>query len=150
MMQSHSEGAQKWNLELSKLIRSTPEAAYQTLTDPVQVSQWFTTQAQADLSPGGRYSNADGNQGEFLVLEASKRVMFTLDNPAHCPGTQVEVAFMPTGVGEVEARLVHLLLKTEKDVEDMRTGWGWALASFKSYLEKGKPVPYEQWLKKQG
>ncbi|OGO61774.1 MAG: hypothetical protein A2032_00710 [Chloroflexi bacterium RBG_19FT_COMBO_49_13] len=63
---------------------------------------------------------------------------------------QVEVTFLPVGEGEVEAHLDHSLLKTEKDMEDMQTDWSWALASFKAYLEPGKPVPCEERLKEEG
>jgi hypothetical protein len=45
--------------------------------------------------------------------------------------------------------LIHSELASEKDKQDMQGGWSWALASLKSYLETGKPVSYEEWLKSQ-
>jgi uncharacterized protein YndB with AHSA1/START domain len=138
------------SLELVKIIASTPAETYLRFTDPVHVSRWFTTRAQADLRPGGRYSNADGDQGEYLELEPPHRVKFTWDNPAHCPGTQVEVTFSPTAGDKVKVVLIHALLKSSDDLEDMRKGWSWALESLKSYLETGKPIQYEEWLKRSG
>lgn len=36
-------------------------------------------------------------------------------------------------------------LENEKQIEEMKTGWRWALSSLKSYLETDKPVSYNDW-----
>jgi uncharacterized protein YndB with AHSA1/START domain len=132
-----------------RLIAADRKTAYDAFTDPGQMSIWFTTQAKADLRVGGSYENADGDSGEFRVLEPPSRVQFTWENAKHCPGTMVDVTFSETSEGQTIVRLEHSLLKSEADASDMRGGWSWALDSFKSYLETGQPISHEDWLNNQ-
>ena len=122
------------------------EAAFAAFTEPEELTAWFTTEAQADLRPGGRYRNADGDQGEFLIVEPPERVRFTWDNPEHCPGTVVDVAFESRGPDKSVIRLVHHDLSTREHYDDMNSGWSWAMDSFKAYLETGHPISYQTWL----
>jgi uncharacterized protein YndB with AHSA1/START domain/uncharacterized damage-inducible protein DinB len=136
-------------LRLETIVRSTVEEAYAAFTDPKLLSIWFTEAAKADLRVGGRYSNADGDKGEFLALAPPHRLEFTWENPKHCPDTRVRVSFRNDSVDHVKIVLEHSELKTPSDESDMRGGWSWALDSLRSYLETGKPIPHEQWLEQQ-
>lgn len=134
-------------IRLSRTVAAAPEAAWDAFLLPRHVSKWFTTKAKAKLVVGGRYENADGDRGEYLVLDRPRRVRFTWDNPGHCPGTVVSVSFTPKDDGRTLVRLTHRGLETEKDRAEMREGWSWALDSFRSWLETGKPITFEEWKK---
>jgi uncharacterized protein YndB with AHSA1/START domain len=139
-----------FRLDVSRTINVTAERAYDAFTDPRAVSSWFTTKHKADLRVGGRYRNADGDTGEFRLLDRPRRLRFTWENAGHCPGTMVDVRFEPKGTasagGRTTVRLEHSKLRSKKDLEDMRGGWSWAMDSLKSFLETGKPIRHEDWL----
>lgn len=138
----------KQSLKLDKTVISSVDEAFDAFTDPTHISRWFTTDAKAELTVGGEYSNSDGDKGVFLAIERPQLVKFTWDNKDHCPGTVVEVRFETEAEGEVNIYLEHSGLLTPDHVRDMETGWNWALESLKSYLETGKPILFEDWQKK--
>ena len=135
-----SEGT--FTVSLQRTIRATPERAFDALTKPEELSRWFTRSAQADLRVGGSYTNADVDQGEFVILDRPQHLRFTWNNPEHCPNTLVDVVFTEKPDGRVTVRLEHLKITTQAGYEDMKEGWTWAMDSLKSYLETGKPVPH--------
>ncbi len=135
-----SEGT--FTVAVQRTMRATPEQAYDALTHPDVLSRWFTRSAQADLRVGGRYSNADGDQGEFLIMDRPQHLRFTWDNPEHSPNSLVEVVFTEKPDGRVTVRLEHSRIQTQAGYEDMKLGWTWAIDSLKSYLETGKPLPH--------
>lgn len=136
---------QDHTLTLTKTVRTTPERAYRALTDPKDLSTWFTKDARVDLRVGGRYSNADHDTGEYLELDPPNRLKFTWDNAEHCPGTVVEITVTPLDTEHVEILLSHTRLASEAHVDDMKLGWSWALDSAASFLETGKPISFEKW-----
>src|SRR4030067_2936575 len=125
----------KLTLILNKTVISTSKHAFEAFIEPAEMSQWFTTSAKADLRVGGKYSNADGDRGEFLTLDPPREVAFTWENSKHCPGTVVTVSFTSESAGMVLISLEHSGLRSQADYEDMQGGWSWALDSFKSYVE---------------
>ncbi len=138
----------KLTLVLKKSITSTAERAFKVFTNPDEMSRWFTTEARAELTVGGKYYNADGDHGEFIHINQPHEVEFTWENANHCPGTVVRVYFIQRSRGEiVDVTLKHAGLASPEDFEDMKGGWSWALESFKSYIETGKPISYEDWLR---
>jgi uncharacterized protein YndB with AHSA1/START domain len=137
----------KITLALNKTIISSLDRAFEAFTNPDEISKWFTTSARAELTIGGKYSNADGDYGEFIELEPPRKIAFTWENKGHCPGTIVDVKFVEGTDGVVEISLEHRGLKSKSDYEDMKSGWSWALDSFKSYVETGQPIAHEDWLK---
>ena len=138
----------KFELSVQRTIAVSATKAYEVFSDQKLVSKWFTTKHRADLTVGGKYSNADGDQGVFQIIEPRRRLRFTWDNEKHCPGTLVEVNFTPNGNGKVVVRIDHTKLASRMDREDMKEGWSWAMDSFKSFLEAGQPIRHEDWLAK--
>jgi uncharacterized protein YndB with AHSA1/START domain len=133
-------------LDLIVFVATGAEEAFDAFSDPAHVSRWFTTRHEAQVVPGGRYRNADGDQGRFLEVSRPSLLSFTWENAAHCPGTRVNVRFAAAAPGKTRVHLSHAGLRTGKDVEDMKGGWSWALDSFKSYVETGEPITHEAWL----
>ena len=134
-------------VDITKEVNTTPEKAYSAFTDPGELSTWFTTNAKADLRPGGKYSNGDKDQGEFIEIVPNEKVRFTWENQGHCPGTEVEVRFEKADDNKTLIKLQHTKLPDEAGMMDMKKGWTWALTSAKSYLETGKPITYGEWEK---
>jgi uncharacterized protein YndB with AHSA1/START domain len=131
-----------FTISLQRTIQTTAEKAFQALTEPTVLSQWFTHLAQAELSMGVRYSNADGDRGKYLILDRPRRIRFTWDNPDHCPGTLVEITITTRPDSRVVVHLDHTEIGTKAGYEDMKKGWAWALDCLKSFLETGKPIPH--------
>jgi uncharacterized protein YndB with AHSA1/START domain len=136
-----------FQVSVQRTIRTSRKKAYEACTDPRILSKWFTRAAKAQLRVGGAYSNTDGDQGTFLRLEPSKRVSFTWDNPKHCPGTTVEITFAARDGGRTAIRVQHTKIRTKPEREEMKEGWSWAMDSLKSYLETGKPIRHEDWVR---
>jgi uncharacterized protein YndB with AHSA1/START domain len=132
----------KFAVSIQRTIRATPEQAFDALTHPEVLSRWFTPSAQAELRVGGRYANAYGDQGEYVIFDRPHRLRFTWDNPEHCPDTWVEVTFTGRSDGHVTVRLEHSKIETQEGYENMKAGWTWAMDSLKSFLETGKPLPH--------
>lgn len=135
------------DLNLEKNIKAPQEKCFRAFTEPEHLSKWFTTNAKAELKVGGKYSNDDNDQGEFLELNPNSNVNFTWDNKDHCPGTEVSVYFHPLAENETKISLSHTKLESLNHLEEMKKGWTWALESIRSYLEEGKPLPYSEWEK---
>jgi uncharacterized protein YndB with AHSA1/START domain len=117
---------------------------FDAFTRPEDLSKWFTTSSQIDLRVGGKYSTADHDKGEYLVVERPSRLRFTWENEEHCPGTIVDLLFRITGVG-TRVDLEHFQIMDQGGYEDMREGWSWALDSLKSFFESGIPISFEEW-----
>lgn len=135
---------------VQRTIAAPAERVYAALTDPALLSRWFTQEAEADLRVGGRYRNADGDRGEFRVLDPPRRLTFTWENPDHSPGTVVKVDIDAKGPAKATVRLEHRKLADRTAFQDMKEGWSWALDSLKSFLEDGAAIAFDVWRARQG
>jgi uncharacterized protein YndB with AHSA1/START domain len=135
-----------YEIGVTRKIAAAPRDAYDAFTSAKLLNKWFTTKARAKAEVGGTFSNADGDKGVFTFLAPPRRVRFTWENEKHCPGTVVVVTFTKAGANAVSVNVTHSKLKSQKDRENMRGGWSWALDSLKSFLETGKPIRHEDWL----
>src|SRR5688500_11683211 len=88
-------------------ISVAADRAYAAWEDPAQIGAWFTTNATQDVRVGGRYSNGDGDSGEFLEVVPNERLRFTWEQPNAAPGTQVTVEFTPDADDIVSVRITH-------------------------------------------
>lgn len=137
----------KNTLILRKTINEERETVYDAFVNPKVLSKWFTSNAKVNLKVGGKYHNDDQDKGEYLLIKPNKKLRFTWENRMHCPGTVVTVFFDKIERNRTRIRLMHSLLKTKKDVEEMKSGWSWALVNIKLFLEAGRTVSYNNWLK---
>lgn len=141
----NADAERTYRLHLHRTIKASAEQAFRALTEPEQLSRWFTTDAQVDLRKGGEYSNSEGDRGRYLEIHPPTRLTFTWDNPEHCPGSIVTLTFRDVARERVLVRLLHRELKSEADVDHMREGWQWALTNLKYYLEEGRTITFEEW-----
>jgi uncharacterized protein YndB with AHSA1/START domain len=139
------ERSDGFGVDVQRTVRATPEQAWAAWTEAAALSRWFTTQAELDLRPGGRYRNADGDAGTFKRVEPPRRLAFTWENQQHQPGSVVEVTFSPRPDGRTTVRLSHTRLANADEVADLRHAWSWAMDSYRSYVETGAGIRYEDW-----
>lgn len=129
---------------VQRTVAAPLDAAYAAWTQPEHLNRWFTTGAEVDLRPGGRYSNADNDAGTYTVVDHD-RIRFTWEQAEHGEGSEVEVRFDARGERTV-VTLTHEKLATREDAEDLSTGgWDWAMDSYRQYLETGQSLPYNEW-----
>ena len=132
-------------LIVEKEIKSTPANIYNSLTDPLILSKWFTTNAKGDLSIGGRYSNDNGDEGEYLELKPFEKIRFTWENPDYSPGTEVNIEIISLTYDISKIRITHSKLESEEAIDNMKDGWKWTLDNLKQFLETGVPIPFDKW-----
>jgi uncharacterized protein YndB with AHSA1/START domain len=140
-----NERPKGFGVSVSRTVACPLEKAWNAWAEAQDLSRWFTTQAKQDFREGGRYENADKDSGTFLRIVPMKRIKFTWEQSKHRAGSEVEVTFEPTKTGKVRMVLSHEKLASQKEVEDLREGWSWAMDSLKSYLETGKPIAWKDW-----
>jgi uncharacterized protein YndB with AHSA1/START domain len=135
-----------FTVSVTRTIAVPVAEAWAAFTTAKGWNRWFTTKARLTLREGGRYRNADGDTGAFRAIVAGKRLCFTWENAAHCPGTLVDVRFAAKGRGRSTVALEHQRLASAADAATMKEGWSWAMDSLRAWLETGAPIRHEDWL----
>jgi uncharacterized protein YndB with AHSA1/START domain len=139
-----------WTVIKEVPISPPPSMVFKALTSPDQLNEWFTNRAKVDLRVGGRYSNNDGDRGRFLEIVPNKRLRFSWDNPSWAPGSIVEI-LLKRIKNRTVLTLIHSGFEREKERKhyaSVQSGWDWALANLKSYVEGRKTIGYEDWLRR--
>src|SRR5262245_33886204 len=130
---------------------SSLDAAYQALTNPEDLSGWWTTNTQGDSKIGGILQfrfGAGGFDMKVLELDPQKRVRWQVgDGPEEWLGTTISFDLRQEGDWTI------ILFKHQgwkSPVEFMHhcsTKWGVFLISLKSLLETGKGRPWPNEIK---
>jgi uncharacterized protein YndB with AHSA1/START domain len=144
-LRKEGQKGKTFDVSVSRTIRASAEQAFDAWTSAKAWNAWFTRGARVNAKSGGRYSNADGDRGEFLRVDRPRRIAFTWENETHCPGTRVQVDVLKKAKDKVQVVLTHSKLATPRDRQEMRGGWSWALDSLRSWLETGRAIPSEEW-----
>ncbi len=134
-----------FEVSVSRAIAVPVAKAFAAFAEAGQMDRWFSSKTEQDFRVGGRYRNADGDSGEFRVIVPNGRIRFTWEQKQHEPGSVVEVRFYEKGASKCQVVLQHSKLANQKEVEDLREGWSWAMDSLRSYLETGKAIKFEEW-----
>lgn len=132
-----------YEVTVRRTIKSPVNEAYKAFTDGDTWSKWFSDKTSVDLRRGGRFSNSDGDTGEYLDIVPNRLLTFTWDGSF--AGSRIEIQFKPIEKGTTEVSLRQYLLSAQADAEKMKTCWSWTLASLASFLETGKPVTMDEW-----
>lgn len=136
-----------YSFTVQKTINAPIKRLYESFSKAKELSTWFTTKHKHSFKPGGKYKNADNDEGTYIEIIPDRLIRFTWDNVKHCPGTEVCIRFFKTGKNKSLVKLTHSKLASQAHVNDMKAGWNWALACLKLYVEKGKLVSFENWYK---
>ena len=134
------------DLELRRGLSVPVERVWRAFTDPEALAGWFwprrfQTLVTSDLRVGGRY-RIDGSagglavSGEYLELEAPRRLRFGWQWDGHWEMTEVNLALRASGHATV-LRLRHAGFSDDSTRDQHDLGWsdclerlpGWLLAS---------------------
>ncbi len=142
-----------FEVSVSRSIACTPAEAWQAWTRARELNRWFGEKAHVNLRAGGRYNLGGGDVGIYRVIVPTRRLRFTWDNPAACPGTVVEVRFgarrTKQGV-KTTVSVQHMKLPSSEAAEEIKEGWSWAMDSLRSYLETGERIRWKDWKETRG
>jgi uncharacterized protein YndB with AHSA1/START domain len=118
---------------VTKTIAAPVDKAYGAWASSEGLNQWFSTKNKAEVSDGGRYTNADGDTGVFKRVRKNKDLRFTWETPAHTLPTQVD-GFSGQGKGK-RVMITHDRIQKREEADGLREGWAQALDRLKSLLE---------------
>lgn len=120
---------------------------WRAFSDAERLSHWFTSDAEHEFRVGGRYSNGDGDRGEYLDIIPESRIRFTWEQPDYAPGSTVAIDILPAGEDGEEKwaiQVTHEGIACD-DQSDLDVGWNWALDSLIRYLQAGIGLSFEEW-----
>ncbi|HSE37977.1 MAG TPA: SRPBCC domain-containing protein [Blastocatellia bacterium] len=120
---------------VTKMIAAPVDKAYEAWATSEGLNQWFSTNNKAEVSDGGRYSNADGDTGAYKRVRKDKDLRFTWENPAHSSTTLVDVVFQDKGKGKTGVMITHDRIQKREEADGLREGWARALDRLKTLLE---------------
>jgi uncharacterized protein YndB with AHSA1/START domain/DNA-binding transcriptional ArsR family regulator len=130
-------------------IATTPERLWEALTDPELTARYWGHRNVSGWARGDGWEHrrlADGAAdlvGTILEVDPPRRLAHTWAFPAEAgdPARRSRVTFDVEPLGEaVRLTVTHEDLPPEQAAGTDR-GWAWVLASLKSLLETGRPLP---------
>jgi uncharacterized protein YndB with AHSA1/START domain len=138
-------------IEITKDIAASPETVFRALTDPDELSRWWTSSADSDPRTGGAFDyrfqfeeqteqrRDHSYSGTYDEVVENERVAYPWQS--RLGETKVEVTLRPSGEGTL-LRLVHTGWGDGGEwpaaVEMHEQGWGFFLDNLKAYLERGE------------
>jgi uncharacterized protein YndB with AHSA1/START domain len=137
-------------VELTRTVDAPPEAVFRALTDPQELSRWWTTSAESDPRTGGSFSYAfefeDASRdhtyrGEYDEVRANEVVAYPWE--AGVGQTRVACRLRPAD-GGTELTLVHSGWPDGAEGDEAagmhRQGWTFFLDNLVSVLERGEDM----------
>ena len=126
------------------VIATTPELAFEAVTQASELREWFSDEAWTEVQPGGRYevrrSRGYRAEGKFTEVDAPRRAAFTWNGTGEPGETAVEFT-VEAVEGGVKVVAVHGGFGSgdEWDQALAASGKGWltGLENLKSMLETG-------------
>jgi uncharacterized protein YndB with AHSA1/START domain len=117
----------------ARRVSAPPETVWSAWAEAERLAGWFTDHAEQDFRVGGRYHNADGDEGEFLEIVPNRLLRFTWEQADYAPGSHVRVELHPIDNGETEVYVEHANVACD-DAGDLELGWNMSLDSLVKYL----------------
>lgn len=126
------------------VIGTTPELAFEAVTEARELREWFSDEAWTQVRPGGRYevrwNQGYRAEGKFTELDPPRRAAFTWQGTGESGETAVEFTVEPADRG-VEVAVVHSGFGSGEDwdkvLAEAEKGWAVGLENLKSTLETG-------------
>jgi uncharacterized protein YndB with AHSA1/START domain len=119
----------------TKAIAAKPQEIFAAFADAQKLGKWFASSPKQEFQEGGRFSNADGNRGQFKKINPGKAIKFTWESERHAPSEIVEVKLQPAGA-KYTVMVTHERIVGREAADGLRAAWGFALESLKLLLEK--------------
>ncbi len=132
-------------------IDSGPETVWNALLDGRFTRQYWGHENVSDWKPGSPWEHRDANDGTLRLVgnvvgfDPPRRLVMTWAFPAGqtdaAAPSQVSLEVEPLD-GMVRLRVIHEgLVRGSEMHRGIEAGWPRVLASLKSYLETGRPLP---------
>lgn len=140
-----SEGRRR--LETTVVIDTPPERVWKALTEPSEICNWFSEQAEVDGVVGGKMKLTWWGEmvGEMSIRAWEPERHLQTDWPSTNGGPLVVDYFLEGSGGSTTLRLVHSGFGPESNWDDeydgIHSGWSYELFSLKHYLERHAGVP---------
>lgn len=131
-------------LAFERVVAVPAAEAYRAFVHPTALRDWLCQFASLDVRQGGhvflRWEDGYTISGNFLKVDANKRIEFNWASPADAGPSTLRVDFRPRREGTLVA-LSHIGLGTTSRWKDTRqallTNWPIALENLQSHLEHG-------------
>lgn len=131
-------------------IEASPEAVFQAITRPDEITRWWANQVVAEATVGSlaelRFDNGEVMTMEIIDLAVGKKVSWLVRQApqyAHLwEGTTITWDLARASTGTRVRFGQHGFAVVNDGYEQTRTGWDYFLGSLKSYLETGTGTPY--------
>jgi uncharacterized protein YndB with AHSA1/START domain/uncharacterized damage-inducible protein DinB len=128
----------------SVTVNTTPEMAFEALTQASELREWCSDEARTEVRPGGRYevrwNSGYRAEGRFVELDPPRRAAITWLGSGEPGETRVEFTLEPAEGGQ-HVTITHSGFGQGEEWERVRTesdeGWGAGIENLKSVLETG-------------
>ncbi len=126
----------EFECSVSRTISAPLASCWNAWANAEDLSAWMNCQHQQEFVVAGRYSNSDGDMGEFTIIEPMQRIRFTWEHPNHKPGSRVTIEFSEKEDARTLVRLVHGRLADTAEADDLSKAWGQMMDQLKAWLER--------------
>lgn len=131
--QKEKDGRGKgYNICSTKTIAASPEKVYGAWVDAGQLSKWLGDGAKIDLSEGGGFETADGNNAVFKRIRENKDLRFTWKGEND--ESLVDMSVADKG-GKTYLLINHDRIQTKAEADGLRNAWADAVHKLKALLE---------------
>ena len=140
----------KPTLVLTYVLPARPQRVFDILTQAEHLNRWFTSGASVDLQVGGKFANADGDQGKFLKVAVPRHLVFTYGHSRLPVETEVDMTFVASGrLGGTTLRLVQKGLDPKSVPPEayswMTERWNYMAAGLGRYIARKSRLPFDTW-----
>ncbi len=127
-------------------LAAPPERLWRALTDPIELSHWFSDQAEVDLRPGGNgawtWRTHGRHAAKFEIIQPHRRLAWRWSLEPGIPvdvgiTTRVEWTLAPRHDGGTTLRLEETGFTTTKHYEANVAGWKRELRELAEYVSAG-------------
>lgn len=130
--------------KFTRTIKAPASEVYRALTNPAALRDWFCDAAESDPRQGGRiylwWNSGHYVAGQYLALDANKKIAFTWGGPKEPAPTRVAVTLAEKGE-TTNVTLTHGGIGTSKawakTMRGAENGWREGLENLQSLLESG-------------
>jgi uncharacterized protein YndB with AHSA1/START domain len=137
-------------VEQSIAVDTTPELAFEALTQASELREWFSDQAWTEVRPDGRYAlhwiQGYHVEGRFLELEPPHRAVVAWQGTGEPGHTTVEFTVETAPEGGVSVVVGHGRFgpgdEWDQAIVEAEKGWQAGLENLKSTLETGQDLRF--------
>jgi uncharacterized protein YndB with AHSA1/START domain len=135
---------EKRKIKKTIVVQTTPEAAFEAVTQASELREWFSDEAWTAVRPGGRYdvrwNQGYRSDGRFTKLDPPRRATVTWHGTGEPGETKIRFKVKPVDEG-AKVTVIHSGFapgdEWDKAAAQSEKGWSAGLENLKSTLEVG-------------